>query len=360
MPTFVQSLRNRITRGARGLRSRHRLTESLKTLSLVAPLTLLIWILAERASLSESTTEVQFEVALTDPALDATVIDPPNQRLKLELTGPRARIDDLKTKLQQRKNTLRFQIETQYDPRSEQTLPVLDLVSSDPLIEQSGVTVTLATPTNVKIGVDAVIDWEVAVRLPDAVAPRVKNVVIDPATVVIRGPETAVKRLFPPEAKWIYLDVSPSNPVLGTTGVQELRDVPLVFPGKSADRVSVREKVVRSVRFEVAQSESEYTIPKVFIQVLKPIAMEGAAVVRLSQRSVTSIRVRGPEDAVSRLRGDNPTATPVAVLRIASDDAGRGSQRRKVDIVDLPPGVTVKDGDLDVEFSVNEVATPAE
>ncbi|HEX8340374.1 MAG TPA: hypothetical protein VF624_05650 [Tepidisphaeraceae bacterium] len=354
MPSFLQSLRNRFNRTFRGVRSRHRAVESLKTLALVCPLTLLIWVLAERASLSTGSAEVVFEVALTDPNLDATITDPGDKTLKLQMSGPRARLDALKAELANRSKAgpVRFPVETKYAAGSEPIIPTINLVSSDPLIEQSGVTVTFATPTNVRLSVDAIVPREIPVRLPDDAAAKVNNVVIDPPTIAVRGPQATLARLFPPENNWIVLDLAPTHPALAKTGAQQLRDVPLRVPIEKG--LNVRDKVVRTVRFDVAQSESEYVIPAVAIQVLKPNRIEGSAVVRLGQKTVTNIRVRGPEDAISRLRDPGPTATPIAVLRIRPEDVGREGLRRDVEILDLPPGVTKVDGVVEVEFGVGE------
>src|SRR5688500_2431792 len=81
-------------RWARDTFSREQLISSLKSLAWVAPLTVLIWIYAEREQLAElAAYPISVQVKITDPRKVVTLLSPSDAQVLVELSGPRAGLD---------------------------------------------------------------------------------------------------------------------------------------------------------------------------------------------------------------------------------------------------------------------------
>src|SRR5213078_3233363 len=80
--------------------TRENVISNLKTLAWVVPLTLLIWIYAEREQVATTKdVAVPFDVVSVDPNVAIRVRSPADQNLILELQGPQARLQDVLSKL---------------------------------------------------------------------------------------------------------------------------------------------------------------------------------------------------------------------------------------------------------------------
>src|SRR5947208_12416100 len=80
--------------------TREQIISNLKTLAWVVPLTLLIWIYAEREQVATTKdVAVPFELVSVDPNVAVTLNRAQDKNLILELQGPQARLQDVLTKL---------------------------------------------------------------------------------------------------------------------------------------------------------------------------------------------------------------------------------------------------------------------
>src|SRR5687768_17247160 len=87
--------------GVRRSFARHHVGEFLKTMIVVAPLTVLIWVYAERSQVTEETAQIALDFRASDPSkLAASVVDP--SPLMLELKGPNNQISNLKDEFARR------------------------------------------------------------------------------------------------------------------------------------------------------------------------------------------------------------------------------------------------------------------
>src|SRR5438874_2507390 len=85
--------------------TREAVISNLKTLAWVVPLTLLIWIYAEREQVaSMKDVAVPFDLVSVDPNAVVSVRSPADKNLILELQGPQARLQDVLAKLQRGSN----------------------------------------------------------------------------------------------------------------------------------------------------------------------------------------------------------------------------------------------------------------
>src|SRR6059058_717573 len=81
--------------------TREQVISNLKTLAWVVPLTLLIWIYAEREQVaSMKDVAVPFDLVSIDPNVSVSLSRTQDKNLLLELQGPQARLQDVLTALQ--------------------------------------------------------------------------------------------------------------------------------------------------------------------------------------------------------------------------------------------------------------------
>ncbi|HEY0007419.1 MAG TPA: hypothetical protein VGB55_01740 [Tepidisphaeraceae bacterium] len=336
-------------------RSRHKIGQFLKTLALVAPLTFLIWIYAERAQVWEDKAQITFALTSSEPGQSAILTEPSRETpITIEMTGPRAAVERVKSELERQSNEkrLRFQLASAYSPNSEPVVSVVDLLNADSTIKTSGVSVTKATPSTITARIDAVDEREVPVKLPPDVSPNVQNVVIDPPTVRVRGPKSAVEQVLAGYNQNVVIDFSGYANQLRTPGSHVLERVPLKVP----EGITAIPPRLTTVRLMVTANELEHLILSIPIVIQRPLADDGKSVVEVTPRTITNVRVRGPAESIQKLQGDAPTFFPTAVLQIRREDVGKSDLRRAVKIDGLPPNVEVIDGAREVDFTVRETA----
>jgi len=326
-------------------------------LVLVLPLTVLIWIYAERAQIDpKSNLQVSIDVGIASPNLFASLIEPlPGAPILIDVTGSKQRVQELETQLQSR---IRLAISPNLEPDTEQTLPTISLLNDYPAIRDSGVTVTSAVPATIRVRIDSRGERRATtLRLPDNLAVAVASSSIEPATVVVTGPERVLMRLFPTDKPSLPLDLTASLDKISQPGTHRLEGVPILID-RTIPGIRVQPERASVVKIEVSAREVEHEIPSVPLEVLKPLAIDPTVVVKTNTRNVTNVRVRGPSEQIQKLMsigGKPPEVTPFAVLRVSPGDVGQGERTKAVVIDGLPDGVVLTGQPPQVEFSV----TPA-
>lgn len=359
-----ENLRDFLRSVLRSVGTRQRTLELLKTLTLVLPLTVLIWIYAERAQTSTEKASVFFDVTSSDPDQWATVTDPVNTPVTVELNGPRAKVDALKNELERisADRRLRVPLTAKFPSGSEPPVSVVGLFNNFVNVRNSGVTVTSATPATVKVKIDPLVPVNKPVRLPDdmpaSLRNAIRNLVIEPATVEVRGPQTELDKIdsIPLDLTRFYAKIAQSP-----QGPQKLTDVPLSLP-RGGPRLTSTPASIASVRFDVSANETEYVIPSLPIVVQMPLPMNGKVTVTPREKTVTNVKVRGPSDQVDKLRPQGtaaPQVVPTAVLAIRPEDVNAlTTPQREVEVINLPPGVQVIGDKRLIEFTVKDIASP--
>lgn len=359
MPSLRDNLSQTWARFGPRLGSRQRTSEIIKTLVIVVPLTLLIWIYAERAQIAEDSTTVLMDVALADPGLNASVLDAKGPvSVRLDLSGPRVRIDQLKTDLEQKSmaGTLKLNLPaTIYAREGIQNVDIVPILNVDPTVIDSGVTIKAATPPGFRVVVAKVVSRDVTVVLPPDMLVSLQNVAFDPPRITVRGPEPVMNSIYPGDNATIPVDLANKGASLTGTGTQTI-DVPLAPSALTLlhDHGLTPTPSRVKMSFEVGTREREYTIPSVPIVVQKLLTQDRNAVTVKGLPVIQNVRVRGPANLVRQLEGDNATVHPQAVLRIRSDDAGKTDLHRAVDLVGLPPEVKVVGQPNEVDFDVKD------
>src|SRR5688572_9701500 len=172
--------------------TRDNLIAKAKTLAWVAPLTLLIWIWAEREQVAVYEDEtVPFQLANSDDGRYVSLRQ--DENLILKLTGPRARVNNVLNQLRGGRDPrgLQLEVPTKLELNREITLETLPLVRSQRVFIDNGITVLSSQPPRLGVQVDEKVERDATIALP----PGRKNVdaTFDPSSVKLRGPLSALQ-----------------------------------------------------------------------------------------------------------------------------------------------------------------------
>lgn len=330
--------------------TRENIISNLKTLAWVVPLTLLIWIWAEREQVQPAKdVSVPFELTSSDPNRIVSLKPPQDKNLVLELQGPQGRLQELLSRL--RAGTmpegLKVDVPTSYQVNQDWTLDTLPLVRGQKIFADYGVTVLGVQPTRIEVAIDQLVEREARV----VTTPTIKNVdaTFDPPTVKVRGPMRLLNRALQAPAAHddsgrlvIYGDVRTTP-----QGHHDEEDVLLTRPSElQDDRVALiaPKKIHASV--DVRQADKTARIPSMTVTVDCPDSLlDKYKVVWDRQPVIQNITVTGPPDLIDALQRQDFEPKPKARVVVTQQDAAGGDMRTKVVQYDLPKGVEVSDED---------------
>lgn len=344
--------------------SREKLTAFARTMIWVAPLTILIWVYAEReqiATVSDVTFPVRVHIAAPDRI--ASLARTEQRAVTVELQGPRVRLDSLRQQLASLPAgglTIELDPETPTGPVNRR---LTDLLNNDvPLFKNFGVKVTTASPATLTLQIDELASRDVVVTADPALANFDAPPAFDPPTVKVTGPKPLIDRLGPVDSSGrptLRADLASNLPQLKTPGLHDLADVPLSkprIPGLDdpalLDLLSASTDRVR-VSFRVRQTDITFVIPAMPVFPLAPAAFldEYRAV---HEPVVTNVTVQGPPELIAALRNDTLAKKPKAILEFGRDDLPPGRALTRKLRFDLPEGITISPADQarDFEFTL--------
>ncbi|HLL90623.1 MAG TPA: hypothetical protein VK324_15085, partial [Tepidisphaeraceae bacterium] len=188
-----------VRRWARDTFSRQSLTNSVRSLVWVAPLTVLVWVYAERQEQArEERMTFTVDVRSGDPNHVVTVLDrdgKPARDLLLvaDLTGPRQGVERAKAQLL--RSVAKPAVQVTVDPPKDAgavTVPIVGQVESSDVFQSNGVSLSNLSQGVVTVYVDPIREETVDVSPPDAIADVTTTFVSDPRTVKVRGPASVL------------------------------------------------------------------------------------------------------------------------------------------------------------------------
>ena len=346
---------------AAGIRSvsRRKLVDVAKTMTIVVPLTVLIWVYAERAQLKSDTVNVTLGFRLSDSALIATLAEPADGRATLNVSGPLGQIQQLRSQLDT--ETVRHHIEVVL-PQDDasvgpHTIDLVRVLNEEPLIAKSGVTVLKegSIPLKAEVNVDRIVTKDATVVRPGSLPQGFENVTFDPPVVEFSGPAAAIEAAFPAETPSVTVDISGVENQLSIVGRSRKVTVPLVMPAGS--RLTAKVQQV-TMTFDLSSQEIADTIPSVPLEVRRPVGQDGqtrVTVGRGDQVGIYNVHIRGPADKVRECVNGTGSQRITAVIALSADDRGGRDIPKKVDFINVPTGVKIEREPYEVTVSVNDV-----
>ncbi len=343
---FVSATR----RSFRDTFSREQLVAGLKAFFWVGPLTVLIWVYAEREQV-EPLPNFQIPIELTSNVGGQviTVRSPADRRLTADLSGPRAQLERVREDFRNGVARARFDIGT-VEP-GEHTVSA-EAVANDPRFASNGIVVENLRPSVVEIFVDVLEDRQIDVRVPDGVT-NLEIATFDPPTVLLRAPRSVFEAA--PQTIVAYVDADTLRQIK-TPGrhedVQVRVKVPLNDPNARLATTSVKADLV------VKQADERLELAAIPVAVTFISRPNQNAPYLEYEASLTDVTVVGPAEQIAVIRAGG--AVPRARFEVTADDlqalAGGAASRRAPVKYDLPEGVkaTPEDVQRTIEFRLGE------
>ena len=351
-----------VRRWFRSAFTRESILGSLTTLAWVVPLTVLIWIYAEREQLfTDTSVPIPIEVNSGDPNRVVTIIRPAEKMVMADLQGPRSRVELVKSSLSggDHPTPLTIGVDGNLTPGQPHDIQTKSVLESTGLFEHNGVVVTNCQPPILTVFVDVFEEVELPVLPPPSITNLVGTPTFQPAKVKLRAPSKVIDRVRSSGPMVAYADVANLDE-LRTPGVHEVPAAHVFIPGLDAvENVSLTPTTVKAT-LEVRQSDVPYTIPAVAIYTFGPSFLMKQYRVDCPE-SITNVKVIGPANMIEMIK--NQTAVPKAALEIGIDDRpignGAKSGSKALRYYDLPDGVRMAPDDAQrmVDYKLEQRTT---
>jgi hypothetical protein len=333
------------------------LVNAFKTFAWVGPLTLLIWVWAEREQLHNDSWSIPVEVRSSDRFV--SLLEPEDGNVIIDVSGPRAQLDALRQMLTGGLSPRGAMLELDPNlPLGEQYPATAELLNRQPLFRDRGVIVKDASPSRLTVFVDERVTREARIAVSPEVERNLESPpVFDPPITTVSGPKRVLDAL-PEDADGrliVTADLS-GFPAVQQPGAHELVDVPLLRPVEDPNVALGLTKANVSLRLR--QSDVEYTIPSMSIFVIVPPTMMGRYRVVIGDGAfptIPNVRVSGAPAKIELLKREDFTPRPKALLEVTSEDRPGEIHTRRLRY-DLPEGITVhpQDARREIEFRVVE------
>jgi hypothetical protein len=335
---------SRWARVRRQIPSAEQVASFLRTLVWVAPLTLLIWVYAEREqSVTITVPSVPIEVKTAAPNRLVRLRGPADGNLITEISGPRAKIDRVRELLLPRADGAAIQIfiDPQLSEGPQELLAVSQL-NNHPIFKNNGITVKSCQPPYLKVDIDKYEDRDLPVAIED---PKVKNMlaeppIFSPQTVKVRAPVQTFDQADSSNPRKMYVIAQVNADQLkNRTGMVVLENVPVVWHNFK-EHVGVANPAVK-VTLNLKQADVTYTIPAVTVnQTLPPNLDEKYRVEYFD--TIPNVEVTGPQEQIDLIRKDPSKHVSASFKVDAFAPVGEDQKGVKLEFK-LPPGVSLTD-----------------
>ena len=309
----------------------------LRTLAWVGPLTILIWVYAEREQvLVKPGATIPITVKSTDPTRIVR-LRPGEQSVTADIVGPKSATERVYELLRRPGDepALQIDIDGRFPAGRWSTIETAQYVADNPIFKSAGVTVRDCKPRTLNILVLEITEREVEVQAPAELTNLAAPAIFEPRTVKVRGPKSV---LDDPNERLVVRADLVSRAELATPGTHELAAVRLVC---SIDdpAITILPSTVKAI-IEVNQSDVRYRIDSMPIHIAaSPLILSKSIEM---PATIANIWVIGPPEKIELLKRD--AFRPKARLELSLDDVGKGQITREL-LFDLPEGVKVTSED---------------
>lgn len=324
---------------------RHRVLDTIKTLAWVAPLTILLWVYAEREQVSQREVEARITVRSTDPAGRIITVKG-EQTVKLELEGARKSLDAVSDRLAEGKTALTVLVGE--EPGWDGDISLAERLNKDELLTQHVVDVVRARPNSLHVRVEA----KGARQLP--VRARAGDVIVasplfEPAQVTVVGPKDLLEYL-PPERAFVEADLSK---FADKKPGQYEEEVPLAvtFPGAN---ITLEPKTVRAkVEIRPQATKVLQAVP-VYVKIPMP-ALDNQKYYSVScPPTLANVEVTGPEKLLEDLGKRIPCSVTVELKDADVTSLADVVVHLKADDYQMPKEVIVLKPERDITVKITE------
>lgn len=326
-PAWVRRLRRYFTREA--------LIDFLKTFMWVAPLSVLIWVYADRnTTVRRANLPIGFDVVSTDPTRVITIVRGAERTVTAELSGSKTAIETVENQLPTYQAKVKIGPEVTLGP---QNYPLTSAIRNASLFQDNALAVSNVSPASIEIIVDELIKKQVDVVPPEGIENLADAPEFVPAQVTITGP----RRVLEAANLEVIADFSRSAE-LRQPG--QHRILAAVRPSIVDEHVSIEPQAVNAI-VTVKQEDETFALSSVAVKValfrtdLDQYRVECNDVIH-------NVRVSGPPDQIRRLKpGATNRFAYFAVLSIEAGEKPDQALQKPLEMI-LPEGVRVVSEDL--------------
>src|SRR5262245_39721021 len=316
---------------------RDNLVAGLKTLLWLVPMTVLIWIYAEREQvrpLNDQT--IPIDVRSNDPNLYVKLMLSGSEKSIMgDLSGPRSKLDELLTAIepQEGKASVVVTIPDGLSPGQIHEPEIAQLLNNHPMFQRRGITVSNCKPSNIKVFVDKFEEHELEVTKLESISNLASEPIFEPKMVRVRAPASAWASAKQSGALRLVADLAGSGQ-LQNEGTHEAT-VRVFVPNLSSDRTDYDPPKVKAT-FEVRASTREGILRQVPVHSSMPIEMQNKYTVQGCPVLIFNVRISGPADKVTELERPDSPIKPIAVLPVDSTDLPNPKGPRRYRFEGLP------------------------
>jgi hypothetical protein len=328
--------------------TRQSIYSAFKTLLWAAPLTVMIWIYAERDGV-DTVKGYNLVIGLRNNDLAHRVLrlqSPQDSRIRVDLTGPRALMESMQKKLSNATEPLvRVDVDSNLPP-GPHSISIAS-IGNDSLFVENGITVGNPDPPEITVDVDQLDQIDLDVQAP-ASANLAAPPAFEPRKVRVRIPHS----LLVGNRKYTAVAQLDTFPDIKTPGTHDLANVPVVIVGPLGAAVSDPAVTVTptfvSAKIEVKNSDETYTIPSVPVWPLYPPGEKYDAKLGdpTSGGVLPMVKVVGPHDQIEALKSSDYSPRPFAWFVVnPSDQQTDTDYHASLQLWGLPEGVHVSSDD---------------
>ena len=331
-------------RWRRRLPSVEQLGAFMRTLVWVAPLTLLIWIYAEREqTVTVPAPPFPIEVKTAAPNRLVKLRGPADGNLVAEFSGPRAKIDKVRELLLPKPDGAAVQIfiDPQLSEGAQELLAVNQL-NNHPIFKNNGITVKSCQPPYLKVDIDKFEERELPVAIEDV---KVKALMsgdgaFSPATVKVRAPSQTFEDADYRQKNYLTPQITVEQ-LKNRTGQVVLENVPVQWQNYK-EHVGFATPAV-TVTLSLKQADVSYTIPSLPIWQSLPPKFDDEGRAEYAD-AIPNVEVIGPPETIEAIKKEPGKHVEVR-LKVDRYAMGKGEQIAKLEFK-LPPGVSISESTL--------------
>jgi hypothetical protein len=290
---------------------------AIRTMAWLVPLTILIWVYAEREQ-SDSIQNVPIPIRVDaggDLNLFVELQAPKDAVITAQLNGPRGRLEEIRQRVLTKESdpTVIINIDrSRYTPGGLATINTAEALSSNPIFANNGVTLTNCSPAQLKVYVDDYVPRELEVQRPSDVTNLVGNPSFDPRKVTIRAPRRNLNNASAQGPITVEADL---KDLVGKPGQQVVNNVELIVR-PPIENVTFNPSTVRA-QFEVRATDVKLTYPSMGVSIFMPQSMNEKYVVKCNP-TIPNVELVGPPDQIALLQPDS-TLRPAARITVTVD-----------------------------------------